>query len=95
MSNAAGVRSYFDHSFDSDSACFSTSSTASACWSGGYFHFCRQRRTKMRNRARTLSRTCQSTVVLALSYSVISTAIFFNTSSPNSRTALSLLASAS
>jgi tetratricopeptide (TPR) repeat protein len=84
-----------DHALDSDSACLSTNSTASGCLSGGYFHFCRHLRTRMRSLARTLSRTCQSTEVLARSFSVISMAIFFSTSSPSSRTALSLLASAS
>lgn len=47
---------------------------------------------RIRSVARTLSRTCQSTVVLLRSFSVISTAIFLSISSPSSRTALSLLA---
>lgn len=36
---------YFDHAFDSDSACFSTSSIAASSPTGGYFHFFSVRRT--------------------------------------------------
>ena len=84
----------FAHSPHCTSACFKTRSMASCCLSGGYLYFLKIRRTTIRKRARTLSRTCQSTVVLLRSFSVISVAIFFNISSPNSRTALSLLANA-
>ena len=83
------------HVSESTSACRRTNSIASFCLSGGYLYRRKIMRTKLRSFARTLSRTCQSTVVLFLSFSVNSCAIFFSVSSPSSRTADSLLVNAS
>jgi hypothetical protein len=54
-------RSYqLDHTFDKDSACFSTNSIAASSPTGGYFHLFGVRRTKIRSFDRT---TCHIGIV--------------------------------
>jgi hypothetical protein len=73
------------------SACCKHKSIAPSAPSGGYFHFLSARLTKFLNLARTLSRTCQSSVVDFFNCSVTKMAKARNLSSPNSFT-LGLLA---
>src|SRR5690606_28979467 len=83
------------HSPAKTSACLITSATASSCPSGGYLYFFNSRLIIKRMAARTLSRCCQSTVVLARIFSVSSLASFFRVASPMASSTSGLAARAS
>ena len=76
-------------------ACCNTSSTAVSGWSGGYLYLRKMRFTISRSLACTLSRADQSTLSFLRRFSANSWAIFYRVSSVSSRTADSLLVSAS
>jgi hypothetical protein len=80
---------------DVGEACCSTSSTAASCQVGRVLVLAQHPLDHQAQLARTLSRCDQSTVMFLRRFSVSSWAIFLRVSSVSSRTADSLLASAS